>query len=329
MTIGRVLVTGGTGMIGRAVVPLLVELGYKVRVLVRSENKPLPFNVPVETVMGDILDEASCVRATQRIDMVVHLAGRVHVRSEPQLFFKVNVDGTQNLLEAAGQNEVSRFVFMSSAGVYGDGRSQPFVETETPQPSMPYGLSKLMAEKLVAEKASRFGMAYTILRPSVVYGPGDRGNVLRMIQAIDRGLFATVGNGRTLKSMTHVLNVADVITLCLSDDRARNHILNVADPTSYAVGDLAQMIAHSLGKSYRSLSIPSPLAVAAAHCLVIGCRIFGREPLVTPRDVRVLSTDMVLEVGELTSVLGYRSRVLLSEGLQLTNEWYRRTKTID
>lgn len=326
MTNSRVLVTGGTGMIGRALIPLLVEQGFRVRVLVQSATEQLPFDSQVELQPGDILDGPSCRRATQGIDAVVHLAGRAHTRTHPELFFRVNVDGTRNLLEAAVHQGVSHFVFVSSAGVYGEGRPEPFAEANVPYPITPYGLSKLKAEQVVEEIAKLTGISHTILRPSVVYGASDRGNVLRMIRAIDSRFFAMVGRGNTRKSMTYVQNVADVVGLCLSSERARNETFNIADPEPYAIGDLSRTIAQVLGKPLRSVSVPAGLAKVGALGLQLACRAVGKSPVVTLRDIRVLTTDMVLDVNKLHNVLGYRSRVLLLDGLIATNSWYQQTR---
>lgn len=319
----RVLVTGATGMVGRFVVPRLLEMGYSVTCLVRGKHSLETFSWArhVVSIRGDLLDVDVCGRAVQGVHRIIHLAGLAHTRRQNASFFEVNTTGTQNLVSAALRADVDHFVFMSTIAVY--GRSGVVTESTACCPRTAYGQSKLAAEEIVQRAADSSNMTFTILRPSVIFGEHDRGNVLRMIKAIDRGLFVLIDGGRALKSMTHVENVVDIVMLALEDNRARNEIFNVSDVEPYSLARVAGLVSNSLNRSPRLLRIPRNLLRVPLRLMSVGFGLLGKTPPVTWEDVEVLTSDNVANVQKLASQLNYRSRVSLEEGIQRVVRWYK------
>jgi GlcNAc-P-P-Und epimerase len=321
---GRVLVTGGTGMLGRAVIPALAKAGYRVCVLVHQSPYDFWPASPLDIIWGDITDPACCQQAVSgNLDAVIHLAGRAHVRHNPTLLFKVNYQGTKNLADAAMAAGVRHFLFMSSQSVYGMTSEQPVREASQCCPVSTYGVSKLEAEKYLRVIANLGSMKYTILRPSVIYGENDSGNTMRMIRAIDQGWFLMVGSGRTRKSMTYVKNVVDVILRVILQPYARNEVFNVSDPEPYSLVQVRDTIAAALSRRPFRVSIPVGLAKFYARMVQQACLLYGHEPVMTPDDMKILTMDTTCDVSKLEVVGGYRSTILLDEGIRRTVAWYR------
>lgn len=322
------LVTGATGMVGRAVVPKLVEEGWKVRAGIRAGDPPAGWSsLPVEIVRGDLASTAGLRRWTSPAPTaVVHLAARVHVRGGDAGFFRVNTEATRELAERSLAGGCSRFVFLSTVAVHPPDE-EVLSEDSPVAPETAYGTSKIEAERLLREMEVGSSLSVTILRPSVIYGPHDRGNVLRLIRAVDRGLDVRIGDRRPRKSMTYVDNVASVIALCLSDGGTAGSTYLVSDPEPYGMDEVVDGIARALGRRRRTVEVPGWLARLGASAVESSFRLVGGTPPVTRRDVQVMGRDVICDVDRLRSELGYESEVRLEEGLRRTIRWYRETRT--
>lgn len=322
-SIKQVLVTGASGMLGRATVPRLLAQGYDVRLFGRDRGLLHQVFPGVPVVEGTVTCEAACYAATEGCHAVLHLAGRAHTRRDPEQFLAVNTEGTRLLANAAAKRGVEHFVLVSSVAVYGSvGTGRGVAESDPCRPDSPYGHSKWVAERHLRTLAAGSLMAYTVLRPSLVYGEHDRGNTLRMIRALDQGVFPIIGSGAVWKSMTYVENVVDVLLESLVNPAARNETFNVSDPHPYTVAGLATEIARQLGKSTRLVHLPSFGVTSAARLVERLCGVLSIQPPVTRRDVAVLTTDSVVQVARLRDRLGYEASVRLEEGLRRTVDWY-------
>ncbi len=187
------LVTGATGFIGQHLVQRLLQENYQVRALARPS--PLQRNWPanVDLIEGDIRDAAKMKEAAAGANLVFHLAGRTHALSQwgedDAAYRPVNVEGTRNVLEGALAGGAQALVFFSTVKVFGDETAECRDETAPPCPSTPYGRSKAEAEDLVKDYARTTGLRGISLRLPMVYGPNNKGNIQRMIWAIDHHLF--------------------------------------------------------------------------------------------------------------------------------------------
>jgi nucleoside-diphosphate-sugar epimerase len=211
----RVLVTGATGFVGRAVLPALAPVAA-VRAAVRDASAALPAGVE-RVAIGSIGRETDWRAALDGVDAVVHLAARVHVMrpgpDDEALCRQVNVAGTLRLAEAAAASGVSRFVFVSTVKVMGDrSQGRPFTEDDAPAPVGPYAISKLLAERALA---AFLGPAVTILRPPLVYGPGVKGNFRALQRLAASGLPLPLGSVANRRSLLYVGNLADAIRAAL------------------------------------------------------------------------------------------------------------------
>lgn len=260
----RVLVTGANGFIGSALAAHLLELGHHVVAAVRSHASKLPAGC--EQVAGlELSAQTDWSAVLDNIDVVIHLAARVHVMREHaahplQAFRDINTAGTIRLAAQAAESGVQRFIFLSSIGVNGaNSGAQPFSEASTPAPHSDYAISKLEAEEGIGIVCAASQMEYVILRPPMVYGARAPGNFASLLGIVERGLPLPLGSVRNRRSMIHVDNLVHMIALCLSDARARNQLFLIADSAPISTPELLRLLAKGMGRRSRLLPCPPKL----------------------------------------------------------------------
>jgi nucleoside-diphosphate-sugar epimerase len=249
----KVLVTGGSGFLGSHVVEALLRDGHEVRILDRVVNPAYP----ELCLVGDICDLDTCRRAMAGMDVLMHLAALYRDDVRPKtLYYKVNVDGTGTLLQAAAETGVRRVVFASSFSVYGLDNVAGGEDSEL-APVNDYGHSKLAAEKLMREwvvaDASR---SVAMVRPSVIFGPGNRGNVYVLLQQIASKWFVLLGSGSNPKSMSFVGNVAAFFVWLLEPRGPAMDIYNYADKPDMTVREIVGLAARTLNTRVRRVPMP-------------------------------------------------------------------------
>lgn len=257
-----VLVTGGSGFIGGYVRRALAQVGDRVR----SIDVAAPANAADDHVVADLVDRDAMARAAEGTDTIVHLAAKHRFFGiSPEEFRRVNVDGTRNVLDAATRNGVRRMVFYSSVAVYGD-HPVPTTEDTPCRPNSPYGDTKLEAERLVAAWAEADGAREAlIIRPTVVFGPGNRGNIYRLIRQIDRGLFFQVGPGTNVKSVAYVENLVAATRFLMDRSLKGLAVYNYADEPHMTFEAITALLHRQLGRRPPRVAIPiAPMLWAAA-----------------------------------------------------------------
>ena len=246
-----VLVTGARGFLGSALVNELLESGYDVRALVRH---PASSSYPkaVEIVVGDIRDPQCARQASVGCETIVHLAGLAHALDDDHVsdqdYQSVNVDGTKHLLDGAVAGGVQRFIFASSVKVFGETTTGCVDEQEPPVPQSPYARSKWMAEQLVASYAKGGSLATLSLRFPLVYGPTQKGNLYRMIAAIDQGRFPPLPRVQAVRSMLHVKNFVLAVRAVLQSTGFLKPMYVVTDAKPYSVTEVYDLLRKGLGR---------------------------------------------------------------------------------
>lgn len=310
----QVAVTGATGFVGRAVSERLEREGCHVRKVLRSGHRLRPgLDFAVEDI-GPLTDWSG---AFERVDSVVHLAARVHVMRDSvadplAAFRRTNVEGTETLARAAARAGVRRFVFVSSVKVNGERTAdRPFSERDAPHPEDAYGRSKWEAEQRLAEVAAGTGMAVTILRPPLMYGPGVKGNFLSLMRAVARGWPLPLASIRNARSLLYVGNLADAVASCLQDVRPGLQTYLLSDREDLSTPDLVRRLAAHLDRPARLLPVPAGL-------LQLGLRLTGRSSAYDR-----LASSLQVDSGAITRELGWRPPHTLDAGLRETVAWYR------
>lgn len=322
-----VAVTGATGFIGAALCRELAGQGWRVRALGRREPGPLPNGIAFHR--ADLLDAPSLRAALAGATTVIHLAARVHVMREQAAdplaeFRRVNVTGTELLLEEAVRAGVTRLVFASSVKAVGESSELPFTESTPPRPGDPYGQSKLEAEELVRRAAKAHALDATVLRLPLVYGPGMKGNMLRLFRAVDRGLPLPLGLVRNRRSLVFLGNMTGAVLAVLRTPARGPRTFFVSDGDDVSTPDLLRSIGRALGRAPRLVPVP-PVAFRAAGRLGDVVSTVRPVPLTTAAVDRLLST-LVVDSSALGRATGFVPRYTLDAGLGITAEWYRLEK---
>ena len=322
----RVAVTGGTGCLGRPLGEKLFADGAYLKLLtLPNDTSKSELGKKVEIVIGNLNSLEALDLLTKDCDVVFHLAGKVHsapgTKEEEQEFYRVNVEGTRNLLEAAKKNGVKRVVFYSTVGVYGKDADFHGDEFSPCQPLSVYAKSKYLAEQLVLNSPNHGGPEGSVLRFPVVYGSLDRGNVAKLIKAVKRKQFFFFGEGNCLRSMISSKNAAEAAVKAAIEPKASNQVFCVTDGRDYTMNELADCICGALGMSWRPFHVPVLLADLAGKFGDI-LRKWGHVPFPIDSDrVRKLSRPLTFSSEKAKKVLGYAPVETLEEGIKKEVEW--------
>ncbi|PYI38025.1 nucleoside-diphosphate sugar epimerase [Arthrobacter psychrolactophilus] len=324
----RVLVTGTSGLLGRAVAQLLHDRGFFVRTLQRRAVES-----PWESVQGSVVDPDVTARAVAGMDAVVHLAAKVSFTGAWEDFVTTNIVGTRQLLTAAQHEGLRDFVFVSSPSVAHFGSSIVGAPAGTANPALArgsYARSKAAAEEIaLAEDSPEFRV--TAIRPHVVWGPGDTQLVERVVERARAGRLPLLDGGRALIDTTYVDNAAEAIVRGLERmDYAHGQALVVTNGEPRPVGELIAGICAAAGVQAPGYSVPGWLARGAGSLiekawLAAGSRGWVHdEPPMTRFLAEQLSTAHWFDQRYTQAVLDWTPAVSLDEGLALLAQYYRR-----
>ena len=268
----KILVTGGTGFVGRAAVSALQSAGHTVRLALRSSGAVTPAE---SVVVGELRPTIDWTRALDGIEAVVHLAARVHVMRDhagsAEEIERTNTDGTLRLARAAASAGARRFVFVSTIKVNGElTAGRPFCADDEPNPCDDYGRSKLMAERGLLEI---HGIEPVIIRPPLVHGPGAKGNLARFCRLAQFGLPVPFGAIDNRRDLIGVANLANLIERCVWHASAPGGVFLAADDEPLSTPQLFRMIAAALGRPARMIHVPVAMMRAIARPLGFGAEI--------------------------------------------------------
>jgi len=273
-----VLVTGARGFLGSALVNDFLESGYDVRALVRNPAPP-SYRKAVDIVVGDIRDPQCAKQASAGCDTIVHLAGQAHALDDDHVsdqdYQSVNVDGTKHLLDGAVAGGVRTFIFASSVKVFGETTTGSVDESEPPAPQSPYARSKWMAEQLVASYA-KGSLSTLSLRLPLVYGPTEKGNLYRMIAAIDRGKFPPLPHVQAVRSMLHVKNFVLAVRAVLQSAGFLKPMYVATDAKPYSITEVYDLLRRGLGLPPPLSRVPLWALSVGGHCGDIAQALLGK-----------------------------------------------------
>lgn len=312
----KIAVTGANGFIGDALTHELCEKGYDVRGIVRSKEQSLNRNSRLEIfAVGEINSDTNWNDALKGIDVVIHLASRVHklidVSINPLADYRgVNTGGTQKLAEMSAQAGTRRLIFMSTIKVNGEKTiDAAFTENHAALPQDPYAISKWEAEQALHNISDATGLEVVILRPPLVYGPGVKANFLRLLQLIDKGVPLPLGYVKNNRSFIYVGNLVDAIIKCVEHHNAANQTFLVSDGQDVSTPELIKMIAGAMGKKARLFPCPVSLL-----------KMIGKGAGKSS-EIERLTGSLQVDNSKIRRVLGWKPPYTMEEGIYETVKW--------
>lgn len=319
-----ILITGATGFIASHLITRLDKQTWQIKASTRHScsSKKFPSTVASVTI-GEINGYTNWQKALKGVDTIIHLAARAHILQEQAInveaeFFKVNTEGTANLVKQSIQAGVKHFIFISSIGAMATLSNQPLTETSSCQPNTPYGYSKLQAEHALISLTSQSSMTWTILRPTLVYGPGNPGNMERLIKFVAQGLPLPFGLVNNRRSFIYVDNLVDAIISCLTHPKARNQIFLVSDGVDLSTRQLIYKIAENLGQSCILLPIP-PSLLKLAGCMGNTVQYLTKKPIaLNTSTVDRLLGSLFVDISHIQNTLNWQPPYTIAQGLSKT-----------
>lgn len=313
----KILVTGANGFIGTALCEKLAAEHRTVVGAVRTVTAASDLPTGIERfAIGEIGPHTQWERALSGIDIVIHLAARVHVlgESEPDAisaYRRVNVAGTKKMAQSAAAMGVRRFIYVSTVKVNGNGRPAAYSEHDRPMPADPYGISKYEAEQVLQEISESTDLECVVLRPPLVYGPRVKANFLQLLNMVAKGIPLPLAGVKNKRSLLSVANLIDALVLCIHHPKAAGNTYLITDGEDISTPELIRKTAAALGKPTARL-FPCPLSV-----LHLAAKIAGKSGAVS----RLLDS-LAVDISKIRSELNWQPRFSLEEGLRETARWY-------
>lgn len=271
----RIFITGGSGFVGGALLSILPVSEISI---FGRKNPSIP---GIRFIRGEIQADTEYLAAFNNVDVVVHLAARVHIMNDPSLdplssFRIVNTEGTLNLARQAAEAGVKRFIFLSSIKVNGESTSNsaPFTAFDDCLPEDPYGISKSEAEEKLLLLGDKTGMEIVIIRPPLVYGAGVKANFASLMSLVGKGFplpFRAINQNK--RSLVSVYNLVDLIRVCIDHPKAANQVFLVSDDDDVSTSRMVSLMAKVQGKA--NLSFPVPV-----WCFKLLGKLFKKKAVV-------------------------------------------------
>jgi 2-alkyl-3-oxoalkanoate reductase len=327
------LVTGATGLLGSHIVEKLIAAGEGVRVLVRPNSDTSVLDGwKVEKALGDVTDAASVQAAMKGVKTVYHAAAQVGDWGPWDRFVAVTIEGTRNMLHAARDAKVGRFLHVSSISTYGHPDGKGLVLDETaPLGELGvnlyrwsyYSLAKVEAEKLARAAHAKGDVPLTVVKPSWLYGPRDRASMPRLIKAIRNRKIKVLGDGTNRLNLTYAGNEAEGCILAATTPKALGETYNLSNDGVITQGEYFAKIAQCLGVKANFRKVPYKVAYGFGFLQELVGHMFNRKtpPLVTRYSVWLMGRRCFFSADKARRELGWKATVGYDQGIEMSVKW--------
>lgn len=334
----NILVTGGTGFLGKRLVKRLLDLGHNVTAMGRNTSKAVELEkLGAKFLQVDLINKSEVINACKSIDYIFHCGAKSSPWGKYQEFYESNVVGTENIIAGCQQNQVKRLIHISTTSIYSEFRDKYNLKENAPLPNKSinyYSKTKLMAEDII-EQAQKDGLGTIVIRPSGIFGSGDTAILPRLIEANNKR-FIPVLNNKTVKiDITHIDNVVDALVLCLdSPEHTLGKKYNITNDDPINLHVFLKDLIKRLGYEFRPMKLPFKLMyiMALGQEWLSKCIFNYREPALTRYSLCILTHSRVLDISAARYDLGYEPRVSITDGVEevITNwrESYGEVSTI-
>jgi len=313
----HILVSGANGFIGQALCQYLVEQGFYVRGSIRDRSTLTDKDKASDYIeTGSLENDVDWIEALNGIDYIVHLAAISEVSKErsaeaPKLLQQINVNTTQKLASQAAQSGIKRFIYISSIKANGElSENRAFTHSAIPAPQSLYGKSKLEAERRVTAVGETSNMETIIIRPTLVYGPGAPGNILRLMKLIDSGLPIPLGLVQNKRSLVSIQNLCHLIVTCLLKEQLTNQVFLAADGEDISSPELIRLLAELMGRKPHLWPVPVSLLK------LLGVLTFRAG------EIRRLTGSLQVDASETRKLLDWTPPYHMKDALKITVEHY-------
>ena len=322
----KIFVTGGNGFLGRNLILELQKRGDSVIVLaLPAEDTTWLEKRGVKVLRGDLRNSDVLAKGMYNVDVVFHLAAMMGAWRPMQVYYAVNVTGTENVCRTALANGVRRIIHVSSAMVYNMASGRPITEKDRLDPlDEPYSMTKALGDRLVQRMIVEDHLPAVIIRPSTIFGTKDPLNFGRIADRISAGKAIIIGSGENTVPFVYVTDVVRGLLLAMDHPDAEGQIYNIGNDKALNQKELFSAIAQDIGAMQPRTHVPYyPLYLAAYAAerlsTLSGCRI---PPFVTRHGVKLYGADNLLSIAKARRDLGYEPQVSIREGIQRAAVWY-------
>jgi len=322
----KYLVTGATGFLGPYLIKKLISNGHTCKCLVR-QNSDIRFlkNIDAEIVQGDITRPDTLHGIAEDIDVLIHMATLGHMSNfavTQEMFETINVQGTRNIMQEALRAGVKKIVHCSTVAAMGICPDNPATEESECRPHHSYGRSKRKAEKAVLQMVAESGLQAAIVRFSMVYGPGDPRDILKLTRLAKKNLFPKIGNRLKLTPLIHAEDAVQGMLLAAEKGRA-GEIYLITNPESIPFDRIRTIIEKGLGVSRLPIYIPEWMALSLASACETIFSLIGKTPPVSKKNIESTLADRVFSIAKAQRDLGFQPIIDPEEGLRETIIWYK------
>ena len=322
----KYLITGATGFIGPHLIKKLTGEGHFCRCLVRNSSKTDDLaTMGVELAAGDITRPESLKGIANGMDRVLHMATLGHMSNfsvTESMFEAINVNGTRNIMAEAMRSGVKQIVHCSTVAAMGICTEVPATEDSFCNPHHPYGRSKLRAEELVRGMVKDQGLPAAIVRFSMVYGPGDPRDILKLTRLARKGLFPKVGSRPKLTPLIHVADAIQGLLLAAEKGNP-GEVYLITNRDSLPFDGIRKILQQALGIYRLPLYIPEWAALAVASTVEKTYPILGKVPPVARKNIESTLADRVFSIEKASREIGFDPQIDPADGLKETVAWYK------
>lgn len=311
----RIFITGASGFIGKAVVERLLRDDHQLSLLYLPEEPAEKFS-DLNIIRGEITRADTLTGKLSGHDTLIHIAGSVGYQTWKNCRL-VNIEGTRNILTEAADSGIRRVIHMSSVSVYG---RVPDIAITEEQPFKkigdPYGDTKIEVEYLVRQIAEENGIEYTILRPTAVYGRGDKKFLPKLMENLRSGKFKMMGDGNHSVDLVNVIDVAESVSLVLENDISIGQTYNIANQQNPTWNEFLQVVAEDLNIPPNNSYISYKLAYRIAALMEGISKITGKPPRLSRYAVRLVGRQYDYVIDKARNELGFNPSVELLDGIR-------------
>jgi len=322
----NVLVTGGSGFLGRHLAAGLLEQGHEVHLLGRNFTPVQPLLARgARPVQADLRDHRSVSAACAGMDVVYHAGALSAPWGKRVDFFAINVGGTEAVLAGCREHGVRRLIYVSSPSTVFDGSDQEKATEDVPYPrrfTSIYALTKKLGEDRV-NAAAATGMQTVIVRPKAIFGPGDQALLPRLIAVARQHRLPQIGDGRNLVDLTYVENVVHALLLAAETPTAVGKTYTITNREHAPLWDIIRGVLKRLDLSTNLRRIPFSVALGAASLMELHSSLTGKEPLLTRYSVMILARTQTYDISAAQRELGYTPHIPLADGIERTLETFK------